>query len=320
MHAQRSHSYSGAAQTNTYTPTHYLLKGPVNEMCLTCHDARSFAPDVLGADTGPGYFNRSAGSLNRDGMTVDGYSAYMGHSLDSTALAPGGTFMAADGLTCVDCHHQHGYAGFGALDGAGNAVPNAYRNLAAKSYGGSNRSVSYAIGSMGGNDTTKDVFERFPADYETVGVNLNEPNLTDSGVANWCAGCHGEFHGAVGGTEIGGMGTPPSEFIRHPNATVNIGDLTGGHSSLATFEGHPYRVRVMSADGDWGTLGATWDTSTLSDGVTPTCLSCHKAHGNARPFGLIYADGTGDMNAGVGEDGNGTGARDLCKQCHVQGG
>jgi len=312
MHAQRTHNYSGGGSPVTYTPTHYLLKGPVNDTCLSCHDGTGVS-DVLGNGFDA---NRSAGALNQVGAVVDlVYSDYMGHSLGSTDVAPGGSFQNTGGLNCTDCHHQHGYAGFGTTDVAGNSVTNAYRNLVAS--GG--KGVSYAIGT---NDLTKDVFETATLMHETINVNFNEPSTTDSGIATWCGSCHGDFHGAVGGTEIGGIGAPPEEFVRHPNATVNIGDLTGGHSSIATFASKLYRVRVMSPTGDWGTVGTALDNSggAYNNVLTPTCISCHKAHGNARPFGLIYADGTGTATAGPGENGAGTGARDLCKQCHVQGG
>jgi hypothetical protein len=158
------------------------------------------------------------------------------------------------------------------------------------------------------------VFERFPKAYTMGDVNLNEPNTTDSGFAQWCRSCHTNFHGAVGGPEIGGTGTPPEEFIRHPSSTANIGAIGGGHSSLTTFANNLYRSMVMSPTGNWGTQGAVF-TSPPTD-LTPTCLSCHKSHGNKRPFGLIYILG----NAPLSEDGDGIAVRDLCKQCHRQGG
>lgn len=46
-------------------------------------------------------------------------------------------------------------------------------------------------------------------------------------------------------------------------------------------------------------------------------MSCHKAHGNRNPFGLIFMTGTG---ATVTEDGDGGVYKDLCRQCHTQGG
>ena len=57
---------------------------------------------------------------------------------------------------------------------------------------------------------------------------------------------------------------------------------------------------------------------TVADGtVTPSCMSCHKGHGNANPFGLIFMTGSG---ANVTENGDGGVYKDLCRQCHVQGG
>lgn len=322
MHASLQHSYGGATGGATgfpvsYTPSKYLLKGGVNQTCLTCHDDDG-APDVYGLDTGYFLTARSAGALNDVAGPVDGYDFFEGHTLGTTDTAPGdtGAFVpdATTGLVCVDCHNPHGFHGnavdvFGhdqSLDPNGN-----YRNLSPRTNGGV--SISYAIGT---NDLTKDVYERFSNGYETADVDLNEPVTTNSGFGTWCQDCHVNFHGAVGDpNSIGGTGSPPVEFIRHPAATANIGEAGGGHSSLSTFQNTLYRVRVMTTTGDWGTQGVAWATAPVND-LTPTCLSCHKAHGTSRPFGLIYARG----DAPLGENGDGTGVRDLCKQCHVQGG
>src|SRR4029079_8285743 len=153
------------------------------------------------------------------------------------------------------------------------------------------KNVSYAVTT---NDLTKDVFEAFPNDYEQDGVNLNEPNTSNSGFGTWCTQCHVNFHGAPGDfTTVGGVPAPVvgwEEFVRHPNSTVNIGEVltsatsSGGHSSNTTFTGTLYRVRVMSPTGDWGPVGATWTHATKD--LTQTCLSCHKAHGTNHAFGL----------------------------------
>ena len=60
---------------------------------------------------------------------------------------------------------------------------------------------------------------------------------------------------------------------------------------------------------------ASWDAPAAD--VTPTCITCHKAHGNGNPFGLIFRAGSGAPT----EDGDtdGSSLRDLCGQCHVQG-
>jgi len=311
MHASQQHSFGGntVGYPQTWTPSPYLTKGPINEMCLSCHNDASFAPDVYGTDTGLTLTNRSAGALN-DSTAPDGYQTYMGHTLGSLDDAPGDGnddyTPGAEGLECTNCHQPHGYAGYNQLDGNGAVVANSYRNVA----GLVGFSISYAATA---NNLALDVFETGPAEYETADVNLNEPNQTGSGFANWCGSCHGNFHGAVGGPEIGGSGAPPEHFIRHPSASTDIGAVGGGHSSLADFSGNLYRLRVMSATGDWGTQGVAWAAAPTD--LTQTCVSCHKAHGNQTTFGLIYADGANE----IFENGSAGGTYiTMCGQCHVQ--
>ncbi|MBI2843190.1 MAG: hypothetical protein HYX78_07295 [Armatimonadetes bacterium] len=326
MHYSRSHDMSGATGTEftelgTGGPFHYLLKADPNDLCLMCHDGGTDEPDVLGAHAN-GY-DRSAGALNEVGG-VDTYQDWMGHTLGSTATAPGGTFANVDGLNCLNCHHQHGYAGSGTTDMAGNPVTSLYRNLKYYNDGTGNKGISYTIDV---NDTpadlTKDVRERYgPGStlsdhYSQDNIDLLEPAPTKSGIAGWCKNCHTSFHGATGGAEVGGTGSPPEEWLRHPQAEANIGALGGGHSNKGSrgLGGKLYRVRFMSPTGVWGTQGTAWgDTGAPAD-LTPTCLSCHKGHGNGRAFGLICATGT----APIGEDGDTDQAKPLCKQCHTQG-
>jgi hypothetical protein len=58
---------------------------------------------------------------------------------------------------------------------------------------------------------------------------------------------------------------------------------------------------------------------------SPGCVSCHKAHGNQNPFGLIFlgqqatsVDDQGGWNAGQPQTLQ-EGLRNLCGQCHPQG-
>ena len=67
----------------------------------------------------------------------------------------------------------------------------------------------------------------------------------------------------------------------------------------------------MSPTGVWESL----DPVDLADS-TPTCVSCHKGHGNQNAFGLIYMAGTGVVTE---EGDDGAQAKHLCGQCHVQG-
>ena len=314
MHYSQQHGYSTTGtgfflQPGSGGPFPYLLRSQVNELCLACHDQAGIAPDVLGsANGGNGPTDvRLAGYLNRLGATGEPAT---GHTLDAVETAPGSDppWKPEDengsgrGLSCINCHHQHGYAG----------GQNAYRNLRMDpgNQGFLGAVVTYNHGSVGTNDLTRDVFERQKAEYDESVVDWNEPDDSGSAIATWCAGCHGEFHGAPG--DPGTVGGEPAgagfvRFLRHPAAGVDIGAVGGGHSSLAQFNQHVNKVKVMSAVGVWSPAGGD---------VTPTCISCHKAHGNGRAFGLIYRSGSGTKTENG--DSNGTQLEHLCGQCHVQ--
>lgn len=309
MHASQSHGYNPDG-SGWFVPLggqqyEYLLRNSINELCLTCHNGSTFAPDVLESNIVSGV--RQGGALNRNNVAP--YFDSTGHTLGTVDPAPGGTWAPAaeHGLTCIDCHHPHGRGG--------PVVTNGYRNLnPTAGTAGYFDPPSYAVGT---NDPTKDVFERSAGGYTIQDVDFNEPDQTKSAYANWCGACHSDFHGAVGSATIGGSGG--SGFERHPTAGVNIGAVGGGHTSTAVFAtgsranvagAKTNHVKVMTATGNWRPQQA----SEVTD-HTPSCMSCHKAHGNRNPFGLIYMRNTG----AVTEEGTaGGGYRDLCRQCHVQ--
>lgn len=319
MHYSQSHGYSanGGGQfviPFAGGPFHYLLRGEINDTCLACHDGTNFAPDVLGQNTGSDV--RQAGALNRPGFNTAGYFDSTGHTLDSTAVAPGGTWSNADGLNCVNCHSQHGRGG---ASGA-----SLWRNLVSDAGGGSwgDTPVTYVnSATVPTPPFTKDIWQKTALVFDESNVEFLEPVNTASAMATYCGGCHSNFHGALGGSEVGGQfdGTNWTEFVRHPNAGVNIGAIGGGHSNLnmykegnrtGTPKGKVNFVKVMSETGVWG------NTATAADGLTPTCVSCHKAHGNQNAFGLIYRQGTGTLTE-QGDTGGGL-YENLCGQCHVQ--
>lgn len=313
MHASQQHGYNSNGGGNvvdlgTTGPYHYLLRDEINNLCLSCHDGQFFAPDVLAANGGSAPTNgRQGGALNRDNTAP--YFDATGHTLNSTDAAPGGTWSNADGLNCIDCHNQHGYGGF--VGGGGNP----YRNLQYNSGGVNKAPVSYAVGT---NDLTADVFEvsaGYGGDhYDIQNVFFNEPDPTASAYGEFCKGCHTDFHGTSADANMRNTAAAAqTEWYRHPTADADIGAVGGGHSNLGDFSSQAYRVQVMSATGDWGTWGAAW-TGAPAD-LTPSCMSCHKAHGNQNAFGLIFA--TGDAN--WGENGDGADYTVLCGQCHVQG-
>ncbi len=305
-HYSQSHSYSGSGSVfpplGAGGPFTNLLRDEEVKMCLACHDGQSFAPDVFGASATN--TRRMAGGLNAKAGTIPndlGYAEIDGHTLYSTAMPPGGTGTAyvpgAEGLICTNCHAQHGGT--------------SYRNLLNRGiFTGDN--LTYAVGT---NDLTKDVFERSAASYVETDVDFNEPVTTSSAYGNWCQNCHVDFHGAGGAANMGGQSggvtsANTNPWKRHPTSDVNIGTPGATFiSSIARFNGNTNRVKVMDSQG-------LWNATTADNTVTPSCMSCHKAHGNRNAFGLIFMNGTG---ATVTEDGDGGVYKDLCRQCHVQG-
>jgi hypothetical protein len=179
------------------------------------------------------------------------------------------------------------------------------------------------------NDTTKDVWinidpasytagsgsaATFNPYYSRANIKFNRFDGTVGGLktsnkmGSFCATCHANFHGGPGDTNIGASSGALDNFLRHPTAQVTIGSSAfSDHSSLSHFVGKGNKVKVFTTDFSGYT------------NATPGCITCHKAHGNQNPFGLIYMGATGTIT----EEGTGTdpvaGVRNLCGQCHVQG-
>lgn len=282
-----------------------LLRRDVNDLCLSCHDGSLRAADVLGPNGGSGAGDvRQAGYLNRLGRSGQ---AATGHTLGSNEIAPGSSpAWSAEredpeggGLNCIHCHAPHGSEG---------GIPT-YRNL--RSDAGNNPPgrglVTYNHEHPGTLDPTRDVFVRSARAYDESAVDYNEPDSSDSAIARFCAGCHDLFHGIPGDPRVGGRrrGASFAEFVRHPSSGVDLGAAGGEGSRADAYAARTNRVKVLSSSGAWGAPAG---------GLTPTCISCHKAHGNGNAFGLIFRSGRGQLT----EDGD-TGGRaleDLCGQCH----
>lgn len=339
MHFSQQHNWDGSTPVATTPqpdgnwlgatgPNHFLLKLPVNELCKSCHDGQAFAPDVVGLN-----FNasptqgRSAGALN-EVATGAPYDTFKGHTLDSTTAPPGYNpavvgasatrYDPTGGLECISCHLQHGSA-------------TVYRNLGPRTAA---IQPTYVISTT--NDTTKDVWVNIPTGfvantgsaatfnpyYDSASVSYNRIDAvtgttkTSNKLDANCGSCHGDFHGGGGDVTVGGVlsGTAYEEFIRHPTAQTTIGSLTGGHSNRARFVAAVTKTKVYAND------------RTAWTDASPGCVSCHKAHGNQNPFGLVFLDrnaSTVGEQGGFGPDDADTtiktGYRNLCGQCHGQG-
>lgn len=302
MHYSLSHDFNGTDDPGGLSggPNPRMLRAPEVELCLTCHDGQSTAPDVFGANTGTDYV-REAGALN-DGAETN-YETWKGHTLGTTDTAPGGTWDNADGLDCGDCHGAHNSPSNSARDVNGHTRVNPWRNLSRRAGGSTdNYTVSYEVGS---NTGEYDVFEtdatlgQISTHYSYDNSSLNEPVTTMSGMGQWCMKCHPDFHGDSTAANM----HDESDWLRHPAADADLSEL--GSSKASRWDTLTNHVKVMM------------DPASTDTTATPTCTSCHKAHGNQNPFGLIYMSGTGDPTE-EGDDGT-EGIRDLCRQCHSQG-
>ncbi len=298
MHGSMQHGYNndgGGYRTaiGGAAPYPTLLRNSINALCLSCHDNQTFAPDVLEVNGGPApTLGRQGGALNQH--NINPYRDAGGHTLGSTATAPGGTWTSGAGLTCIDCHSAHGVGGPHAA--------NPFRNLS----GPNSIVISYAVGT---NDLTRDVFERLNGGYnhyDIGNIDFNEPKSDSSYYGAFCRQCHTTFHGSSADAAM----KSENAWLRHPTADAQIdGDM------LTWFRNRNYRVKVMSPTGDWGTQGSQWTTAPAT--ITPSCFTCHRAHGNKRSFALILPDSLG--NSPVGEEGSGTAYPGLCRSCHSEG-
>jgi len=188
MHFSMQHNWDGTTPVPTTPqadgnwlgtggPREYLLKASANQLCLACHDGKTFAPDVMGANANN--YVRAAGALSSGTAP---YEIWKGHTLAGLVTPPGGTLSLR--LQCVNCHSPHGNASYRNLDGV--ICP-----------------VTYTKGT---NDLTKDVFLRswtlgdLANNYGVANVDFNEPAATaqnqGSALSKFCKGCHTDFHGS----------------------------------------------------------------------------------------------------------------------------
>jgi cytochrome c553 len=337
-HGSQKHGYATDADTTWLgphladPPYAYLLRGEtVNNACLNCHDGKSNIPDVLQAGTNPPTNGRSAGALNVPTGGAHGYASVApytqgdGHTLWSLDPAPGATASAppigAEGLECSDCHRVHGSKYFRNMMGDVATSTATYINPAW--YG---KEVTYEIGAApSANPATVWVLEKTPHNYDNYNVQyLEQADQTTSGYGAWCGTCHGNFHGGPGSSNVE---ESPGVFKRHPTTGVDMvsGTPPAVFSSWKNTD-PKHRLKVMDK-------AAAWDAGTSLD-MTPSCFTCHKSHGNANKFGLIFVLPNASSSAPAGsdpslidptrlatmtEEGDGGQYRDMCRNCHGMG-
>ena len=336
-HASQQHDYtSDSPPPPGVGPTPYpkLLRGEtINNACLNCHDNKAGIPDVLQAPTDIYPDGRSAGALNVPNGGAHGYGQVApysqgdGHTLWSTDTPPG--FVAplnpvpplidpTEGLQCTNCHGAHGNKYFRNLNGAPSTSTATYFNDAWKG-----TEVTYQIGGAIASPPADWVYEKVAHTYDNDNVQYLEKDggaSTTSMYGQWCGTCHKNFHGA------GVAGSPTwngTDFVRHPTAGVDLSPTSWANTDPK------HRLKVMSATGNWDAAAASAPTD-----MTPSCFTCHKSHGNANKFGLIFVLPVSGSSAPAGsdpslidptrlasmtEEGDGGQLRDTCRNCHGMG-
>jgi predicted CXXCH cytochrome family protein len=273
-------------------PNSYLLKAPsATELCLSCHDGQSFAPDVVDSDS-YGLTERSAGhfaALETPNYKGHKISRDPGGKAGSSELCDrchfAGSFGTAS-VACTDCHNPHG-----------NGY---YRNLWWASEPGGEPPILASIrGGVAGR-----------ARYEATNVGYPAPSGgTWVEVTNMCIDCHHTFFGPYytdNGEWPGGF----SPYHRHPGTNTEWGgsypiNRTAAHTDPTNWVngGAGFTVRRLP----FAVVGATdFSTATTVAATNQVfCLSCHKAHGSENPFSLRWDYGSGSATAQAG-----------CRQCH----
>ncbi len=301
----------------------------IDQLCRTCHEANDLGmsnptpPDIWNNTLG---YTPSAGDFAHNNEIVETNR----HSIGQTNLTPpGGSYNVAY-FHCEECHDQHGNKN--------------YRNLKLRPGGvGSDLIVTYVLDGDG-SKTCSDGVTTEPCDVniDTISNPLPQSNLTKfqrsnvtfrkasgdtNGVAAWCGGCHTDFHGAGGASNMGGTvsgdidGTASSYWIRHPVRDVNINEASSNmHVDRNNWAGLSSAVRVRAVDPD-----GVAPTSGNADEY-PFCLTCHYAHGGGNPStdqsldhtNLMFLDSSGRINIDPSFDANSSRIRNLCQQCHNQ--
>jgi hypothetical protein len=329
MHASRQHALgSGNAASadvgwgsGPATPNdHLLIQQGVNQTCLACHD-NTAVPDVFAAnEQGPAQNKRSAGALNGTvtGHNNAGYQDWMGHTMGSAANPPGYTAAwdpATEGFHCGNCHAIHGSDVFRNAGAGGEiaGLPGVFKKVgtAAQKAAGAfnNQGARYNAKLPNVNrplveDVDYDVFvDNTARTYVTADV---EFRIGQGRMNQYCGVCHGDFHNASAVDDTNTVGASGA-FIRHPTTGELVGQ-PGGSTSLPTNLNAAILVRPAYA------------TDKLS--AEAACLSCHKAHGNARGYGLVYPDVqtanyTNEEEGGAALIEGAYPIRNLCGVCHV---
>lgn len=300
-----------------------------------------------------------------------------GFNAESTSLgtgAPGGgtgnNGYSKQNLHCTSCHDPHGkyritditnayttQVTSGAPIVASSSRPS---DIALLTSGSGNALGTYRF--LAGKNYAPVSYPSFPfVNAAPVAVAPNTYNRAEGstdtrvaygmGMSEWCANCHGLFHGQASGS--------PGQELRHPSGasallTADVVNnynhyvTTGNFTGTSTNPGFPYSSLVPFEEGVANltnlSLDAVFDGTAVNKSATTSnnvmCLSCHRAHASGFPHmtrwdisQTFLVDGSGNYTTSGGNtttdvtkamyDRLATTAfvafqRSLCNKCHAK--
>jgi hypothetical protein len=173
---------------------------------------------------------------------------------------------------------------------------------------------------------TQDVFITVAArSYKATEVKFGTgPASSPGGMNQYCAVCHGNFHGASNTQALDTVNS-----IRHPTTGVFANSVGTDFAHTAALQ------TALTQTANFPTAGIVrpaWRSNAADAQYEAACLSCHKGHGNKVGYALIIPgdnaqSSTGNFESGDGavtsDAGDGLGQqypmRNLCNACHPMG-
>jgi hypothetical protein len=366
------------------TTNAYLLIGATqSDTCLSCHVSSGATPSSFHVATYPivtplvqlspggdfSWLQKGSSQSFKDKHGHNIIAPAYGFTSESTSTgttAPGGGAggYSKSKLHCSSCHDPHGkyritdatnaYNGqvvTGAPISGSGSTPSKITSIPANTAVGTYRLLA------GFNYAPKSYPDIPFINKAPVALAPNTYNRSESstdtrvaygmGMSEWCANCHGLFHGQASGTpglelkHPSGAGAKlTADVVANYNAYVKTGNLTGvlanAYTSLVPFEEGIDNLTTLSPDAV--SDGSKKQGASVSNNVM--CLTCHRAHAsgfsNMTRWDIsqtFLVDGTGaysisggnttdDVKKAMYDRDPGTFfvpfQRSLCNKCHVK--